>query len=291
MTFEQINSILALKATNPETLMKYVKFKQECAEFAKSHGKLDESFFFERQSEEAHMVLDFIMNLGVQRITNITLQQYNMKMLTMDSSKIVETIDAQQKIEFEFNKAGHTEKVNIILNNPAMRAARKVFDKNVEIACIENDLTEEDLFMPKNNNVKIIKNQLLSYLGSGRRNDAVRYLTDVVMKHKNYNDHQSHNLINSLKTRFNVKEPRLTLTYTVKERAHKSYNPINVDEWIFANYGKDKFAYLIANKYDDNLKNYHGEVVCTIDDVLKWRPALKAEIRDVIPATKPLKKA
>jgi hypothetical protein len=290
MTFEQINSVLALKATDPKTLMNYVEFKQRCAEFAKDHGKMDESFFFERQSEEAHMILDFIMGMGVQKITNITLQQYNMKMLTMDASKIVETVDAQQKIQFEFNRAGHAEKVNIILNNPAIRAARKVFDKNVEIACIEKDITAEDLFAPKDNNVKIIKNQLLSYLGSGRRNEAVRYLTDIVMKHKNYTDHQSHELINSLKERFNVKEPRLTLTYTIKDRAQRSYNPINVEEWIFANYGRDKFAYVIANKQDDNLRNYHGEVVCTIDDVVKWRPALKAEIRDVIPQTKPLKK-
>ena len=297
-------------------LVNLAGWKTKKSELARANNNIELAMFYERQAEEIDFIIDFVINEEVKFITNLTLPMRNLKALTFDEAKIVETIDTQKKIEFTFDNAKTIKaKVDIVLNNPAVRAEQNIFAKRVEEVANIKIKTELDLFdtMLKDNNVKLIRSHLLSFLGNGRRQDAVKFLIEHVFKHKNYTEYQAHQLLNKLKDTFKTKEPRLSLDYVLDEKDVKNYRPVPMGEWIFALYktgaiirrrlpnptGKgysettspeQAYGYMRIEKssLNDMMHNYHDQPLCRVGNITRWRLATRYEINNVIALTKPV---
>lgn len=283
------------------------------AKIAKEAHDIEKAIFYERQAEELDIIIDFIVASEIKEITNHALAVRGLKALTFDSNKIVEMVDTQQKIEFDFSKAVNPEqKTIIVLDNPALRAERKMFDRNVLEEAKILDVTEQDLLEGIDHRIKLMRSQILAYIGNGRRQEAVNFIVEKVLKHKEFTQYQAHQLITSLKNKFKVKEPRMTLDYNMDETDVKNYRPVPMGEWIFALYktgvlkkrnmptGKgtaaeitvpeEGYGYIKIEPYavNDMMHNYHGQPLCRVGQITRWRLATRHEIREVIPQTKPV---
>ncbi len=290
------------------TTEKNVKFKevgiQDLVEIGKWYfdlakeflaaGQTDKAAYFANTVEEIVLITNEIMNAGLRTITNGTLPDYNIKAITVGEN-LADEVEAVKSIKLEVNAGDHSERVNIVLANPAMIARENIYrrkmkdfiksNRQFEMELIYGKIDEKDLAL------KAIKHRIEYYIRNGKRRLLVEYLIESIFTHSDMSYTNAHQFINAYKKKYKLPEPSTAIRNVPEINETTNKYELPKERWLRVKYRtlntpsrlEEKFV-MWPKDVEHSLCDVDMAHVIPLNRVVVWRRATIEEVRlDIVP--------
>lgn len=307
---------------NTDRLIKLAEWKMKLRNLAKEEGKHDYAAYYERQMlvydrMADHIAINALMATSELLAIPEIATSVSVLALPMNSESFNADIEeAEQAIEIKhtIGDEAHKQIIRGKLNSPKAKKQVQEFKEN--IATIGEKLQVEgfDLFALNNQkelaiNLKLkrqrvlnaeeekqlfakeIRTTVLEMLRSGARPDAIDLLKNYMFRDRHYSENEIHKLLDSLKHKFKVKEPKtspkikalyignfsgqwLKISYQSGTKIVGNVNK-TITESIIGRYNPEEY---------DGIMGADGKIICDIKSIIKFIPVTPREM-ELIKAT------
>ncbi len=264
-------------------------------ELKKEHedaGQIEQADFFNMLRCEMVYIITFLAKRGAEtEIDNYTLPMHGITALGFDSTRIVEEVQEAIVLESTTKALGPAQRVDLLVNNPAIRAKQAAYESRKDAYVKDSKLQEFELLFSKKEfeTVRLgtqgIREHIEYYIRNGKRNALIPYLMNSVFAHKSIDYEEAHDFINRFKEVYAIKEPNMGITLDVEKDADGNYK-LPSDVWkkvIFSTEEKPTEyceAYMMRRHgikanllFDTKMKS------TLIHRIKKWRKATVEEVR------------
>lgn len=293
---------------NVEGLAKIVDTKIKLRRLAKDLGKKEVEIYYDRQIAFYDRCIDLVAFNALITVPQLAenpeiVASMSMLGLPASSEGFRATLDKDteetiivQKVE----KNGNTQVLRATINSPQVKKQVLEFKGAMKKVVESSRLHGYDLFRLDKRREKVIKDKLrdgepltdedkellhtkeiretlCQLIHSGGRLEAVDYIKNWLFKWQNYSDIDAHLLIEALKKKYKISEPKTTPNITVKAVAD-----IPVKQWMYLLHAEEKKdkkgnpieelvgAFGLLNP-ELGIVNTESKVICTPADVRKYR--------------------
>jgi hypothetical protein len=303
---------------NTDRLINLAAWKLKLRNQAIEEGKHDYAAYYERQMKIYDKAADYIalqamlttkQLLAIPEI-NTTIgilalpmnsESFNADLIEAEEATIIEhnvgTKAHKEIVRGKLNSIGVKKQVQEFKNKIATTAERlevegfDLFALNEQQETklrlkmkFERELSPED---EKRLFAKEIRETILDYLSKGARNEAFDLLKNYALRNQNYPDFEIHKLLEALKDKYKVKEPK----------TNPHINPLYIDnfkeKWLSVRYYSKKqqgetekdIEETVLGFYDpdnkDGIISKEGKVICGVEQIHRFRPATQKEIEEI----------
>jgi len=280
------------KEVGIEDLVLIGKWYFDLAKEFQAVGQTEKAAYFANTVEEIVLITNEIMNAGLRSITNSTLSDYDIKAITVGTN-LADEVEAVKIIKHEVSKGGHSERVNIVLANPAMIARENVYrrkmrdfiksNRQFEMELIHGKVDEKDLAL------KAIKHRIEYYIRNGKRRLLVEYLIESIFTHSNMTHANAHQFINAYKEKYKLPEPSEAIRNVPEINETTNKYELPKERWLKVKYRtlntpsrlEEKFV-MWPKDVEHSLCDSAMAHVIPLNRVVVWRRATIEEVRVLI---------
>lgn len=255
-------------------------------------GQTEKAAYFANTVEEIVLIVNEVMNAGLSTITNMTLPDYNLKALTMGDN-LADEIEEINIIKHEVNKGDHSERVNIVLSNPAMIARENIYrrkmkdfiksNRQFEMELIYGKTAEKDLAM------KAIISRIDYYIRNGKRLALVNYLIESIFTHEVMTHTSAHQFINAFKEKYKIIEPADSIRNVPIINKETNKYQLPKERWLKVKYRTLDTPSRLEERYvmwpkdvEHSLCDMDMERIIPLNRVVVWTKATIEEVRNLI---------
>lgn len=320
---DKIIDLTFKREINVDNVMELSRLQLDLKKSAKDDGNIVLANMYDRKARAYEEVASALITNAIMTIPDIlSLPAIAVLSLPLDSTRF--SLDIEETKELKIIKASagnevYRETVKAITKSPNTQKQVQEFKEKISNTAERLQVEGFDLFALNKENelalklkakyeksltpeqkkqlfAKEIRDTLLDCLLHGDRKSAVDLLKNYMLKYKNLSEYEIHSLLNALKDKFKIKEP--------KTNAYIDNLYLNnfKGQWLFITFIE---AIIVGNiekkitngiiglfdpdKYSDGIIGIDGKIKCTFDVVHKFRPVTLKEKQIVEEALEKLK--
>lgn len=316
MTQKSLLGVSFDASVNVRDIAELARLQLDFKRSAKEDGNLEEAEYYDRLSKVYHQIANIIAQGALMTLPQImklpSITTLAIALTTSEIKQDIEDAEELKTVKVIVGDEKYKEVVKAKLRTHKSNITKRVKEFKDRVADTASVLKMEgfDLFALDNQEelklriklsrniplnpeeekrlfAKEIRETVCNYLKEGARHLAVDLLKNYALRTKGYSDFETHKLIDALKDKYDIKEPKmnnhikgmyignfkqkwLSVTYTTKITKGNTEKSITVG--AIGLYDPNKF---------DGIISPEGKTVCTVEEITNFRAVTISEMTQI----------